>query len=84
MSLVCLFELPYWYFQIFRITALTLFLLFAYHEQKINFWLITWIFFAIIVQPLYKISFGRELWKFIDVFFSIILTYSFFTNLKNK
>jgi len=84
LSSVCLLDLPYWYFQIFRITAFTLFLLFAYNEQKFDFWVVTWMFFAIIVQPFYKISFGRELWKFIDIFFSIILIYSFFINFKKK
>ena len=81
---LCLFDMPYGYYQIVRFLALVGFAILAYFanskENKIE--MIIYIALAVLFQPLFKIALGRELWNFIDVVVGIGLIVSIFTNKK--
>uniref|UniRef100_UPI0039A7231B DUF6804 family protein n=1 Tax=Ornithobacterium rhinotracheale TaxID=28251 RepID=UPI0039A7231B len=64
---LCLFSMPYWYFEIIRILVVIYFSKLAYdYRNKKSYWLYLWIFLIILFQPFYKISLGRTLWNIID------------------
>lgn len=77
---VCLFDMPYGYFQIVRFTALVGFAVLAYNanEQGDKREVIIYVCLAILFQPLFKIALGRQLWNIIDVIVGIGLIVSIF------
>lgn len=81
---ICLAELPYGYYQFVRFVALIGFAILAYHanERQNKIEMIFYICFAVLFQPLFKISLGRELWKIVDILAGIGLIVSIF--IKNK
>lgn len=82
---LCLFKMPYGYYQIVRFVAMIGFAYLAYsaNDQNNKNEIFIYITLAILFQPFAKISFDREIWYFIDVIISIGLLASIFTN-KNK
>lgn len=84
MSLVCLLDLPYGYYQFYRFVAMAVFLILAYKEKDSENWMILWIFSALLVQPFLKIAIGRNIWNIIDILWAIILIYSIFKNQNNS
>lgn len=79
---LCLFKMPYGYYQIVRFVAMIGFAYFAYsaNDQNNKNEIFIYIALAILFQPFAKISFGREIWNFIDVIIGIGLLASIFTN----
>ena len=84
LLLVCLFDMPYGYFQLVRFIALLSFGYLAYNSYQENNNLFTSIYvsLAILFQPLLKISLGREIWNIVDIVVALFLIVSIF--LKNK
>jgi hypothetical protein len=82
---LCLFKMPYGYYQIVRFVAMIGFAYLAYsaNEQNNKNEIFIYIALAILFQPFAKIAFGRQIWNFIDVIIGIGLLASIFTN-KNK
>ena len=78
MSLVCLLDMPYGYYQLYRFAAMVGFFYLAYQEQNRKFWFIIWVISGLLVQPFFKISLGRELWNVVDVIWVILLILSIF------
>ena len=83
MSLICLLDLPYGYYQFYRFVAMAVFLILAFKDKGAENWKIFWIFSALLVQPFLKIAIGRDIWNIIDVLWAIILIYSIFKNQNN-
>ncbi|MHB1179592.1 MAG: DUF6804 family protein [Daejeonella sp.] len=69
----CLADMPYGYFQFVRFIALVAFGYFAYqaYVEKKETEMFIYIGLAVLFQPLFKISLGRELWNVIDVIVGI-------------
>ncbi len=69
LLLLCLFQMPYGYYQLVRFFATFVFLLLAYYAKvkKRQEEVIIYIVLAILFQPLWKIALGRMLWNVIDV-----------------
>lgn len=69
LLLICLFQMPYGYYQLVRFIAVVGFALLAYYEyERKNIPMV--IVFAglmILFQPLGKIPLGREVWNIVDV-----------------
>ena len=67
--LICVFNLPYGYYQFVRFIALVGFSILAYDSNTKGRTVesVTFIFLAILFQPLIKISLGRELWRAVDI-----------------
>jgi hypothetical protein len=80
MMLLCLADMPYGYFQFVRFAALIVFGILAYEasEQKNQNKSILYAALAILFQPFFKISLGREIWNIIDVVVGIGLLISAF------
>lgn len=75
--LLCLFDMPYGYYQMIRYLALVAFGVLAYDSylKKENLHFILNIALAILFQPLSKISLGRDLWNIVDVTVAVWLIY---------
>ena len=77
---VCLFDMPYGYFQIVRFAALVGFAILAYNanEQGHKTEAIIYVCLAILFQPLIKIPLGRVVWNVVDVIMGIGIIVSIF------
>lgn len=75
---LCLMDMPYSFYELVRFLALAGFGVIAYVEYKKENKLMAYVYLmlAILFQPLFKISLGRELWNIIDVIVGIGLLYS--------
>ncbi len=78
LFLICLFDMPYGYYQLVRFLGMIGFAYLGYTELKTNRnnWTIFYIVSAILINPIFKISLGRELWNIVDVIWAVILFYS--------
>lgn len=81
---ICLADLPYGYYQFVRFVALIGFAILAYlaNEMQNKTEMIIYICLAILFQPLFKISLGRELWNIVDVLTGVGLIVSLFIKYK--
>ena len=84
--LLCLFDMPYGFYQLVRFIALVGFAVLAYfaneYENKTE--MIIYVCLAILFQPLLKISLGREIWNFVDVVVALGLIITLFVKHKEK
>ena len=80
LLILCLFPMPYGYYNLVRIISMICFAIFAYQyysEKKMEL-AITFCGLALLFQPLIKIHLGRGLWNAVDLIvaaFLIILVY---------
>ena len=77
---LCLLKMPYGYFQLVRFVAVGAFAILAYHansKQKKNE-MIVYICLAILFQPFFKITLGREIWNIVDVIVGVVLIATIF------
>lgn len=76
--------MPYGYYQFVRFLGMVGFGILAYsaNQKKDKQFLILWASSAILINPLIKISLGRELWNIVDVIWAILLFASL--KLENK
>lgn len=81
--IVCLFDMPYGYYQLVRFLAFVIFLLLAYwaYDKRNLFETIIYICLALLFQPFLKIALGRQIWNIIDVIVGIYLVISIFINI---
>ncbi len=82
--LLCLVDMPYWYYQLVRIFGTIGFAYLAYNDYKNKMRFTPYVFgvAAILLNPIAKVSFGREMWNVIDVVLAGILLLTIF--LKDK
>lgn len=75
MLLICLFDMPYFYYQLIRILSTIVFAISAVYFEAIkkNKMAITMFVLVIIFQPVEPIVWGRVIWKIIDVLVAIFL-----------
>lgn len=76
----CLLDMPYGFFQLVRFVALIGFgvLAFQANKQGRQTEMIVYGALALLFQPFFKISLGRELWNIVDVVVGIGLLVSAF------
>ncbi|ENA1795724.1 hypothetical protein ABF176_002572 [Flavobacterium psychrophilum] len=82
LFLLCLFKMPFGYYQFIRLFGFISFAYLAYKDNNNPLIFIIWCFSAILINPFYKIYFGKIHWNIIDVLWAIILVASIF--FKNK
>lgn len=82
---LCLFSMPYDYYELVRFVELIGFIVLAYEANKADKLNETIIFitFAFLFQPIFKIPLGRTIWNAIDVLIGFGLIISIY-NQKNK
>lgn len=73
LLLVCLFNMPYGYYQFIRFIAMITFAYLAFNADKENNRNEIWIYIilALLFQPFIKIALGRLLWNIVDVIVAI-------------
>lgn len=78
LLLGCLADMPYGYFQLVRFLGMLGFGYFAFQEKESGnkVYLFLWLGSAILINPIFKISLGRELWNVLDVIWAILLLFS--------
>lgn len=84
LLVVCVFDMPYGFYQLVRFIALVGFGILALNANQENkkTELIIYVSLALLFQPFMKISLGRDLWNIIDVIIAVALVSSVFV--KNK
>ena len=82
--ILCLFSMPYGFYQIVRFLAMACFAYLAYCEYTNGHIdrMILFIVLAILFQPFAKIALGRALWNVIDVIVAGYLIYCIIRNNK--
>ena len=81
LFLVCLLDMPYGYFQLVRFLGMVGFAILAFKNyQKNQGFFVLWLASAILINPIFKISLGRDIWNIIDVIWAILLVASIFFN----
>ena len=78
LLLVCLFDMPYGYYQFVRFIGMISFGLLAFEKNQT--WFVIWISSAILINPFLKIALGRDMWNIIDVIWVILLVVSMILN----
>lgn len=78
----CLADMPYGYYQLVRFLGMIGFSYIAFQEKERGHegLFLLWIGSAILINPIFKISLGRELWNVVDVIWAIILLFSLSQN----
>jgi len=73
----CLFKWEYGYYQLARFLAMVGFGLLSYinFETK-KMWFLIWALSAILINPIFKIYLGRELWMIMDIIWIILLVFT--------
>ena len=83
---LCLAKLPYGYYQLVRFISFIFFEVFAFHatqkEKESDFFI--YIILALLFQPFFKITLGRDLWNVVDVIVGIYLLASICENKNDK
>lgn len=80
--ILCLFSMPYGYYQLVRFIAMAAFAYLAYCEYQDGSKdrMILFIILSILFQPFAKIAIGRILWNIVDVLVAGYLLYLTFRN----
>lgn len=86
LFLLCLFDMPYGFYQFVRFIGLVGFGFLAYqsNQKEKQIEVLIYVALAILFQPLFKISLGRTLWNIVDVIVAIGLLLSMLLNEKEK
>ena len=82
LLLLCLFDMPYGYYQFVRFAAMVGFAILAYRSAESENKTLAIIYgaLALLFQPFLKIALGRELWNIVDVIVAVGLIISLFFN----
>lgn len=81
---ICLADMPYGYYQLVRFAGLIGFSILAYkaYEHNKQTEMIIFVGLALLFQPFFKISLGREIWNIVDMIVGIGLILSIWINPK--
>ena len=84
LLVVCVFDMPYGFYQLVRFIALIGFGILAFNANQENkkTELIIYVSLALLFQPFFKIALGRDLWNIIDVIIAVALVLSLFIKYK--
>jgi hypothetical protein len=77
LLILCLLNMPYSYFEFVRFLSMVGFVLLAYYEntKKNELLKIIFICLALLFQPFFKVSLGREFWNIVDLIVAAFLIY---------
>jgi uncharacterized membrane protein YccC len=80
LLVLCLFHMPYGYYQLVRFIAVVEFAFLAYfeYERKNIPLVIAYVALALLFQPLFKVPLGRHVWIIIDILVAAGLIVSVF------
>ena len=75
---LCLFKMPYSYYEISRFVGMIGFTIIGYdaYKKQNTLFMIIWFSSALLINPFFKLALGRTLWNIIDVIVEIGLIIS--------
>jgi len=78
MFLSCLLDWPYTYFQLVRSLGMIGFIIIGVHDKRNGREPLSYIWFcsALLINPVFKVSLGRDLLNLVDIIWALILLYS--------
>lgn len=84
LFLICLLDMPYGYYQFVRFWGMAVFIwLFYVDRHKANkTYYYLWMVSAVLINPIVKISLGREIWNTLDVVWAVLLIISIWCDRK--
>ena len=84
LFLLCLLDWQYGFYQLVRFLGMIGFGILAFDEyENDRSWFVVWISSLILINPIFKISLGRDIWNIVDIIWVILLIYSIYKT-KNK
>lgn len=86
LLILCLFDMPYGFYQLVRFAAMAAFayLSYDYFKQKKDGMGFLFATLAVLFQPFVKIALGRTIWNIVDVVIAALLFYVIIKGLKGK
>lgn len=85
LFLGCLLNWDYGYYQLVRFLGMVGFGFLAYcNYQKSQIWFLIWLSSGVLINPIFKIALGRELWNVIDIIWAISLIISIYTDKRTE
>lgn len=88
LFLLCIFNMPYGYYQTTRFIGMIGFLILAYSNYErnkcLNSTAIIYLALALLFQPFIKVALGKTIWNIVDVVVSAGLIVSIFGNSKER
>jgi len=75
LLLLCLFNLPYGYYQFIRVAAFVVLGIAAYEQwqEDRKGWAALYLIGALLFNPIWKVYLGRELWMVADVVWAVVI-----------
>lgn len=86
LLLLCLFDMPYGFFQLVRFASAVAFayLSYDYFKSKQDGLGFTFAALALLFQPFFKVALGRVIWNIVDVIVAVALFYLIIIAFKKK
>lgn len=80
LFLLCLFRMPYGYYQLVHYVGMAGFIILVYldFKKKDKTMVFIWFFSALLINPFYKAVLGRLIWNVVDILWSLALLISLF------
>ena len=84
LMLLCLFNMPYGYFELVRYIAMVAFGFLAYdaYDKGDNRRMIVMIALALLFQPFLKIALGRVIWVIVDILVALYMCFLLYKSIK--
>lgn len=78
LLLLCLFRMPYSFYEISRFIGMIGFAIIGYEafKKQNTLFIIIWFSSALLINPFFKLALGRTLWNIIDFIWIILLLIS--------
>jgi len=75
MLLLCLFRMPYGYYELVRFVSMVAFAVMAYnyYDENKKGLAVTFGALSLLFQPFFKIALGRTIWNIVDVAVAVLL-----------
>lgn len=85
LLVICLLDMPYGYYQLVRFLGMIGFGWLAYDagQREQQPWMLFWGASALLINPIFKIALGREMWNIVDVVWAVVLIGSLFLDRQN-
>lgn len=86
LLILCLFDMPYGFYQLVRFAAMAAFAYLSYQYFKAKNDCLGFLFAALaaLFQPFFKIALGRTLWNIVDILIALFLFYIIVKGFKKK
>lgn len=82
LFVVCLFRMPYGYYELVRFIGMVGFAVLAYYDRNNSGLVVLWGASALLINPFFKLALGRTVWNVVDVVWAVVLVVTAFVDYK--